>query len=77
MDWKRIMNRGGRQVTEEEARQYLAGLRDELNLRLLADAETLAGMVLWVESVTVTAYMPGCTANALAGGRGKPRSLKK
>lgn len=72
MDWKRIMNRKKKQkksmegeqsaqtketvMTEEEVRQYLEGQLAEWNLRLLTDPDTLADMVLWVESVAVTAY---------------------
>lgn len=71
MDWKRIMNKKKRQkdmvgkqeikaaeyvVAEEAIKQYLASLLPEWNLRLLTDTETSADMVLWVESVTVTAY---------------------
>ena len=69
MDWKRIMNKkkrrqdmtgktaapaAGHMVTEEEIKQYLTRLLPEWNLRLLTD--TSANVVLWVESVTVTAY---------------------
>lgn len=44
----------GHMVTEEEIKQYLTRLLPEWNLRLLTD--TSANVVLWVESVTVTAY---------------------
>ena len=71
MDWKRIMNKKKRQqdmagetaapeaghvVTEEEIRQYLTCRLPEWNLRLLTDTDASANVVLWVESVTVTAY---------------------
>lgn len=71
MGWKRIMNKKKRQqcivvemsqsaarhvVTEEEIKQYLTYLIPEWNLRLLMDADASANIVLWVESVTVTAY---------------------
>lgn len=71
MDWKRIMNKkkrrqdmmgktappaAGHMVTEEEIKQYLTRLLPEWNLRLLTDTDTSANMVLWIESVTVTAY---------------------
>lgn len=58
MDWKRIMNKKKRQqvMTEEEITRYLTCLIPEWNLRLLTDTDISANVVLWVESVTVTAY---------------------
>lgn len=73
MDWKRIMNREKRwketagdssvqtdlpHVTEEEIKEYLAGLLGEWNFRLLTEADALADQILWVESASVTAYQP-------------------
>lgn len=71
MGWKRIMNKKKRQkgrtgkktapeaahvLTESEIKQYLTGLLPEWNLRLLMETDASAKEVLWVESVTVTAY---------------------
>lgn len=76
-------------VTEEEIKQYLASLLTEWNFRLLTDTEISTNMVLWVESVIVTAYQSNPETKSfgkpefwnllkcLLGKQGRPTPLKK
>lgn len=72
MGWKRITNKKKQQkdvmpkltgkmaeyvIPEETIRQYLIDLLPEWNFRMLTDAQKSTDMVLWVDSVTVTAYL--------------------
>lgn len=53
MDWTRTMN--SKDPSPEQAvQEYLAGIRAELNLRLLCEAAD--EQMLWIESITVTDY---------------------
>lgn len=57
MDWIRIMNKRPKKADgKEETQRFLTQLIPEINLRLLLETEALSGRILWVESVTVTAY---------------------
>ncbi len=65
MDWRRITNRRRKRAdrtereeagTKDSLEQYLHRLLPELNLRLLLETEDSCHSVLWVESVSVTAY---------------------
>lgn len=97
MDWKKIMNRENfskksiQAEMMEELRRALTEIIPELNLRLLLDMEP-DSKLLWVESVTVTAYESapaglsglfrssgrvGRIWNYLTGLWAKARSLKK
>lgn len=56
--------------TEEELREYFAGLAEELNLRLLLEAleqENGYGVknTLWVEGIALTSYEKGQPARGL------------
>lgn len=56
MDWKRIMNRKSQKADmTEEIGEFLEALIPELNLRLLLEMKP-SPELLWVESITVTAY---------------------
>lgn len=56
MDWKKIMNRKSQKADmTEEIGEFLEALIPELNLRLLLEMEPSTEL-LWVESITVTAY---------------------
>lgn len=96
MVWKKIMNRKQWQTdmaektpgqAADELQQYLVQLLPEWNLRLLAESKFLTEEILWVESVTVTAYhsapakessgKPGRIGKYLMGMLGQARSLKK
>ncbi|MCM1185763.1 MAG: hypothetical protein NC251_04725 [Lachnoclostridium sp.] len=43
-------------ITRELLEQYLAEMIPDCNLKLLGEGETVSGRLLWVDSITVTAY---------------------